>query len=324
MMTGRFAKMLGIALCCASAACAHANPPAGRTAAAAVAAESRSAGTQAPDELLLLGTAGGPLARADRSGIATLLTLGGKRYLVDAGDGVVHQLGKAGLESTDIPTVFLTHLHDDHFAGLPGLASFGYTIRGNRMDIYGPDGTDDLVDGIHQVMEASARIRRVEQRIDRGPEEFAIAHEYITGPVFDDGNVKVTAIANTHFDLPPGSPAASNYSYSLRFEGDGKVIVFTGDTGPSDAVTELARGADILVAEMASLADRASVPPFIQAHMDREHLSPLEVGKMAAAAGVKTLVLSHIGVAGDADVAVIRSVFDGRVVLGADMTAIPF
>lgn len=273
---------------------------------------------------MLLGTAGGPLARADRSGIATLLTLGGKRYLVDSGDGVVHQLGKAGLEPRDIPTVFLTHLHDDHFAGLPGLASFAYTVRGSRMDIYGPDGTGDLVKGVQQVMEASARIRRLEQRIDRGPEDFAIAHQYAAGPIFDDGNVKVTAVANTHYDFPPDSPAATNHSYSLRFEGGGKVIVFTGDTGPSTDVIELARGADVLVAEMASLEDRASVPPFIQAHMDREHLSPLEVGKLAAAAGVKTLVLSHIGVAGDADVAVIRSVFNGRVILGADMTAIPF
>lgn len=317
MRRGLFTKLLATALCGSAAACAHAPPP------EAMPARAAPAPKPAVDGIVLLGTAGGPLARADRSGIATLLTLGGRRYLVDSGDGVVHQLGKAGLEPRDIPTVFLTHLHDDHFAGLPGLASFAYTVRGKRMDIHGPVGTHDLVSGVHQVMNASARIRRVEQRIDLSPEEFAVSHEYRSDTVFDDGTVRVTVVPNSHFRLPANSPAIVNKSYSLRFEGRDKTIVFTGDTGPSDAVLALARGADVLVAEMASLADRDSVPPFVRVHMDQEHLSPLEVGKLAAAAGVKTLVLSHIGVAGEADLAVIRSVFKGQVILGADMTAIP-
>ncbi len=282
-----------------------------------------SANQAASDGLLLLGTAGGPLARPDRSGIATLLTVGGKRYLIDAGDGIIPQIGKAGLGPRDIPVVFLTHLHDDHYAGLPGLASFAWTVRGQHLDIYGPHGTADLVKGILQIMTPNARIRMAEQRFDRTPEDFIMAHEYSAGQIFDDGNVRVSAIGNTHFDLAPDSAAASDMSYSFRFETHGRSIVFTGDTGPSAAVAEFARGADILVSEMASIADREAVPPFVRGHMDREHLSPLEVGKLAAAAGVKTLVLTHIGMAGEADVAVIRSVFKGEVILGTDMTAIP-
>jgi ribonuclease BN (tRNA processing enzyme) len=56
----------------------------------------------------------------------------------------------------------------------------------------------------------------------------------------------VTAVENTHFHFHEMGPAsASEKSYSYRFETPDRVIVFTGDTGPSDAVTELARGADL-------------------------------------------------------------------------------
>lgn len=276
----------------------------------------------AADGLLLLGTAGGPLARADRAGIATLLTIGGKRYLIDAGEGVVHQLGKAGLEPVDIPVVFLTHLHDDHYAGLPALASFAWTVRAERLEVHGPRGTADLVKAICQVMAPNARIRMAEGKFDRTPEEFMIPREYAPGQIFDDGNVRVSAVANSHFALAPASAAAGDISYSLRFETRGRSIVFTGDTGPSAAVTEFAKGADVLVSEMSSFADREAVPPFVRQHMDREHLSPIEVGKLATAAGVKTLVLTHIGRAGKADLAAVRSEFSGKIILGADLARI--
>lgn len=316
MRNVKLARMLAAILCATAAACAAASPNTARPTGTAPDA------LQSSDSLLLLGTSGGPLARADRAGIATLLSIGGKAYLVDAGEGVVHQLGKAGLQPAAVPVVFLTHLHDDHYAGLPAISSFAWTLRAGRLDVHGPHGTADLVKGIWQVMAPNARIRMAEQGIKRTPEEFVVAHEFAAGPIFDDSNVRVSALANSHFDLPPGSPAAENKSYSLRFESGGRSIVFTGDTGPSAAVAEFARGADVLVAEMASLEDREAVPPFVRVHMDREHLSPLEVGKLAAAAGVKTLVLTHIGVAGEADLAIIRSVYSGKIVLGADMARI--
>ncbi len=306
------ARIVAAVVCLTGAACAAASPEAGAAPAA----------VQSADGILLLGTAGGPLARPDRSGIASLLSIGGKTYLIDAGEGLVHQLGKAGLQPPAVPTVFLTHLHDDHYAGLPALASFAWTQRSPRLDIHGPQGTADLVRGIWQVMAPNARIRMAEQRIERTPEDFAAAHEFVAGQIFDDGNVRVSALANSHYDLPPGSPAAGNMSYSLRFESRGRSIVFTGDTGPSPAVAEFASRADVLVAEMASLADREAVPPFVRPHMDREHLSPLQVGKLAAAAEVKTLILTHVGVVGESDLAIIRGVFKGRIVLGSDLARI--
>ena len=277
-----------------------------------------------PGSVLLLGTSGGPLARADRAGIATLLTIGGQTYLVDAGEGVVHQLGRAGMQAPAAPLVFLTHLHDDHTVGLTGLASFSYTLRSPRLDVFGPAGTSDLVQGVIRTMGPSARIRGAEQGFQRTPGDFVLAHEYAAGPIFRDAHVRVSALANSHYEFPQGSPAAANQSYSLRFDAPGRSIVFTGDTGPSAALAQFAKGADVLVSEMASHADRASVPPNLRPHMDREHLSPLEVGKLAAAAGVKTLILTHIGVTGPSDIRDVRRAFAGRIIVGSDMLRMPF
>jgi ribonuclease BN (tRNA processing enzyme) len=269
--------------------------------------------------LTLLGTAGGPGARVDRAGIATLLQVNGKSYLIDAGEGVARQLVRAGLRETDIPLVFLTHLHDDHTAGLGALATFAFTLRSPGMEVVGPLGTADLVTALVGVLNVNAEIRMNQGRFPAPPSAFLKAREYQAGVVYDDGQVRVTAIENTHYDFPPNSPAARDRSYALRFAAGGKVIVFTGDTGPSPEVEKLAEGADILVSEMASAADRRSVPPFVLRHMEREHLSPTEVGKLATRAHVKMLVLSHIGIVERSDLAELRRAFAGPIVVGADL-----
>jgi ribonuclease BN (tRNA processing enzyme) len=68
---------------------------------------------------------------------------------------------------------------------------------------------------------------------------------------------RLTAVDNTHFKLHQAGPAVGKYkSYSYRFDTPDRVVVFTGDTGPSDQLTELAKGADLLVSEVNSVEDR--------------------------------------------------------------------
>src|SRR3546814_19231575 len=85
------------------------------------------------------------------------------------------------------------------------------------------------------------------------------------GLVYSDGRVKVFAAENTHYQT---FNAGRDKSFSYRFETPGRVIVFSGDTGPSEALTELARGADILVSEVIANEDAvrmiASDPHFPQ------------------------------------------------------------
>ncbi|MXO73317.1 MBL fold metallo-hydrolase [Alteraurantiacibacter buctensis] len=272
--------------------------------------------------MTLLGTGGGPGGRVDRSGIATLVQIGDRNYLVDAGDGVSRQLAHAGIGDVEIPVVFLTHLHDDHYAGLTALATFAYTLRSRNLHLVGPAGTDQLRTALAAMLQVSANIRMVENRLPLTPDQFLHATQFTQNPVYQDDRVTVTAIENHHFRFGPESPAATNKSYSLRFETGGRVIVFTGDTGPDPRVDELARGADIMFAEMVSAADRLAVPPQVLRHMDEEHLSPTEVGLLATRAGVRKLVLTHIGDVSEEDIAEVRRNYSGELVVGTDLAEI--
>ena len=170
--------------------------------------------------------------------------------------------------------------------------------------------------------------------------EKLIGHDLGTGIIFQDRNVKVTAVENTHFHFPPGTPdygIAKSYSY--RFETPDRVVVFTGDTGSSEAVTELSKGADILLSEATSVEEAKQqrikngiwdrMSPAAQVnyikHMSEEHLTPEEVGKMATRAGVKTVVLTHLPSTTDPkdDYArfgdQVRKYFSGQVLVAKDL-----
>lgn len=278
----------------------------------------------AGDRLVLLGTGGGPGGRVDRSGIATLLEVDGHRYLIDAGGGVSRQLAMAGVAEKDVPLVFLTHLHDDHYAGLLSLASFAWSTRGTGLQILGPKGTQDLAKALGGVMEINAHIRNAESGRARPISGFLTARDLPPGRAFDDKTVTVHAMVNSHYSLIDRAQNPDAQSLSYRFNMSGKSVVFTGDTGMAAGLAEFARGADILVAEMATAADRAMVPPPVQRHMDVEHLSPAQVGDLATKAGVRKLVLSHVGKVSEEDLAQVRAHYSGPVVLGQDLQNIEF
>lgn len=280
--------------------------------------------TTAPTSLTLLGTAGGPVVSTERAGIASLLRVNGENYLIDAGHGVAEQLAHFGMDGRNTPRVFITHLHDDHYIGLAALASFAFTLRGTGMEIIGPPRTGELETALESMLGVSAKIRIVENRIPTKLEDFVASREFTGGEIYRDANVVVTALENQHFRLAADSDMAKeNKSYTLAFAFDGMRVVFTGDTGPFHGLTEFTRGADVLVAEMASYTDVQMVPEIIRPHMEHEHLSPTAVGQLAHRAGVKVLVLSHIGIVTEEDMAAVRKEFSGQIVLGSDLMTIP-
>jgi ribonuclease BN (tRNA processing enzyme) len=96
--------------------------------------------------LITLGTASGPFPRAGRAQASNLLTVNGAHYVVDAGDGVARRLAKARINVRDVGTVFITHHHDDHTAGLGTLMSVAWNAqRTQPINVYGPPGTEALV-----------------------------------------------------------------------------------------------------------------------------------------------------------------------------------
>jgi ribonuclease BN (tRNA processing enzyme) len=146
------------------------------------------------------------------------------------------------------------------------------------------------------------------------------------GIVLQNGNVTVTCALVDH---PPVTPA-----FAYRFDAHDRSIVISGDTKRSEALIQLAKGADVLVHEalFAGAVDRMVAPLPNAAALKKSilsHHTPVEeVGRIAAEAGVKTLVLAHLIPVEDATVTdqmwidVARCAFNGRIVVGKDLLEI--
>src|SRR5579871_2798273 len=273
-------------------------------------AQSTGPAVKTGTRLITVGTAGGPVPRAGRAQSANLLIVNGTPYLIDAGDGTTRRLAKMHFNFRTLATVFVTHGHNDHTGGLGMVLSSAWTAqRTDPINVYGPPGTEALIKAAIAYYGLDAEIRISDGSRTVPIDKVFFGHDAAPGLVYQDANIKVTAVENTHFHHHPGSPAYGRHkSYGYRFETPDRVIVFTGDTGESDAVTALAKDADFLVTEVVSTDDVKEArirdgrwqvmsareqSEYIR-HMVEEHLTPQQIGTMAARAGVKTVILSHL------------------------------
>ena len=209
--------------------------------------------------------------------------------------------------------------------------------RTKPINVYGPPRTEELVKAAVQYFSISAEIRIADGGRTAPIAQVFVGHDVGTGMFYQDANIKVTAVENSHFDFHQGTAAGKHKSYSYRFETPDRVIVFTGDTGASDAVTELARGADLLVTETASFQDRmdmmiqtgqwqvmtAAEQTGIRQQATMGHMTTEIIGKMAARANVKTVVLTHLSYKPDGDYTPradeVRKHFSGQVLIAKDL-----
>jgi ribonuclease BN (tRNA processing enzyme) len=302
------------------------------------AAQTSGAAASRGTRLIMLGTVAGPPPRPHRAQSSSLLIVNGALYVIDAGDGVARRIAKAGFNVRDVGTIFITHHHDDHTAGLGTLMSAAWdNQRTTPINIYGPPRTEDLVKAAVQYFTISAEIRIADGGRTVPIERLFFGHDAGPGLVYQDANIKVTAIENTHFAFHKGAVADKHKSYSYRFETPGRVIVFTGDSGPNEALTELARGADVLVSEANSIEERmrdllgsgqwqvmtAEEQERIKRQMTQGHLSTSDVGEMATRAGVKTVILTHLTFKTDDDYTAwatdVKKHFSGEVLIAKDL-----
>jgi ribonuclease BN (tRNA processing enzyme) len=266
-------------------------------------------------EIVLLGTKGGPDLSRDRSEPATLLIVDGRPYLIDCGIGTMRRLLAAGVPSPDIRTIFLTHDHPDHVLGLAdvmandlnGVEPTGGAAAAGTFAIYGPPPTAALVAAAWSFVRISYGVFAAEH-LGGGTlgDPFRVHVIARDGLVYRDDLIRVTAAENTHYRLMPAQERARMKSDAYRFETPYGVIVFTGDTGPSEAVARLAAGADLLVSEVEDLdAIVRKVQPgpvsgraqegaaALLAHLRLEHLTMRAVGELAFAAHAKAILLHH-------------------------------
>jgi ribonuclease Z len=284
-----------------------------------VAASAGSLGAQqnvsAPQmQVVLLGT-GFPRPSVDRAGPSTAIVIGDRTFIVDAGRDVVTRLVGAKLPLNTVQCVFLTHLHSDHIDGLPDLYNTPWVLgRAKPFELYGPEGTRALADGMLQFFAADIHIRA--DLTEMHPREGAKVNVHVVheGTVYEADGLRVTAFNVDHRPVEP--------AFGYRFDYGGRAIVISGDTRPSDNLIAHAKGSDVLVHE-AYLTEyfSNSDSPEVAARLRAYHTTAEQAGEVAAKAGVKLLVLTHL-IPGDNDAEFLRrasQTFKGRIVVGKDL-----
>jgi ribonuclease BN (tRNA processing enzyme) len=155
-------------------------------------------------------------------------------FLIDCGASTLIGMRRLGLQPSDIDTVFVTHLHGDHFGGLPWLlldAQFA-SKRTRPMIVTGPKGIEArFIKAAEALYPNSTTAKGF---------KFTFI-EYDERKPLEVSGVTVTPLEVKH---PSGAPP-----YALRFNIDGKVVAFTGDTGWVEMLADVARGADLFITE---------------------------------------------------------------------------
>ena len=281
---------------------------------------------QTKTRLILLGTAGGPRPRRAPSAASQVIVANDMAYVVDCGDGVARQLTAAGIPVSRLRHIFITHQHSDHNADYGNLILLSWAELRAAVDAWGPPPLEKMTRLFLELNEFDINTRIADE--GRKPLAPLLKPHEITrsGLVMQDDNVKVTAALVAH---PP-----IEHAFAYRFDTADRSIVISGDTARSDALIKLAQGADVLVHEVlwVPAVDRiaASLPnaATLKKHIIDSHTSVEDVGRVAQAAGVKTLVLSHFVPADDPTITdqmwleAARTHFRGTIVVGKDLMEI--
>ena len=264
--------------------------------------------------LVFLGT-GGSWPSPERNVSAIALKRGSEVILFDCGEGTQRQLMKSTVSFMQISKIFITHFHGDHFLGLPGLVqSMSLNDRKTKLEIYGPEGTTQLVQTI----------------MDLGyytPSYPVLIHDLEAGDIIEFDEYKVSVAEADHnvptlmysleenprpgkFNKPkalelgiPEGKFFSQLQQGKTIEHDGKTftpdmvlgpprpgrkIVYTGDTKPCQAIVDLAKDCNVLIHDSTTALDLE------EKSNSYCHSSSAQAAQAAKDAGAVKLFLTHI------------------------------
>jgi ribonuclease Z len=259
--------------------------------------------------LFFAGTAGSvPSAR--RGLPAVLVRRGGDRLLFDCGEGTQRQLLRSvGL--VDVDSVFITHFHADHWLGLPGmLKSFGLRERSEPLTIYGPRGLRELMDVMRVVY---GRLPYELSVVELAPAETVERDGYLIAAIpvrhrsdASFGYALVEESRPGHLDarlaeelgVVPGpdfgrlqrgeTVAGVRPDQVMGPTREGRKVVLSGDTAPTEALAIAAHEADVLVHE-ATFAEEE-----LERARQTSHSTARQAAELARDAAVRMLALTHI------------------------------
>jgi ribonuclease Z len=257
--------------------------------------------------IILCGT-GSPIPDPNRRQACIAIIVDGQIMLVDTGDGAAYALQMLKLPQDLISKIFITHFHSDHIADLGQVINRSWIFgRKQPVEVYGPEGIRQVVDGFEQVyaLDADYRVEHhgkhmlLENReVTANTIEFSNADEAVT--ILKQGDLAVSSFLVEHFPVTP--------AVGYRFEYQGKILVISGDTVRHNNVERYAKDADILIHSVMNKELNSRVASLLQAadgenfHRGGKMLEDTlsyqtdapELGKLAQRAGVKKLVLTHL------------------------------
>jgi ribonuclease Z len=241
-------------------------------------------------KIILLGSGLGPRIDLRQFGPSILVEAGGQRFLFDCGRGATIRMAQMGIPHGSINRLFLTHLHSDHVIQIPDLLLTGWVGGGRRvpLEVWGPEGTSDMMDHLLQAFAFDIHMRRDidEKVIAEGIK--VLSHDVGEGVIFEEQGIKITAFGVDHSPVEP--------AYGYRIDYKGYSIVLSGDTRVSDNLIRFAQGADVLVHEVLDAETlRTWLPdnPKLAAAILAKHTSPEQAGEVFTKVKPRLAVYSH-------------------------------
>jgi ribonuclease BN (tRNA processing enzyme) len=224
-------------------------------------------------ELRFIGS-GDAFGSGGRFNTCFLVTGAHGRFLIDCGASSLVALKQAAIDPASIDAVVVSHLHGDHFGGLPFLLLDARLMSKRRKPLLlcGPHGLEERLRAAQETLFPGSSAR---------PLGFALEHRVLDGGTrCDVGHFAVTPYPAVH---EAGAPC-----YSLRIECEGKVIAYSGDTEWNDQLAAAARGADLFICECSSW-ERP-----LKGHIDYRTLAPKLAAPIIETLGAKRVILTHM------------------------------
>jgi ribonuclease BN (tRNA processing enzyme) len=326
---------LGLALCfrfAASLIAAREAVPASVPQKAETSARTPTCGRELRPALQVLGS-GGPLNAGGRASTSYLLWLAGRpAIIVDVGPGSVVNLARANADPGDIDAVLISHEHPDHVSDLPGLVWDEDVLdRGRALLVAGPAGNDTFP-GIRLFLDRlfghDGPFPFMQAVVSPDAAFHLDVREISVSPTQRVPVIKLRGVEISAYPVPHGKAPTLAY----RFDGADFSLVLAGDqSGTDPGFSAFARNADILILHTA-LSPAAAGHPFVKGIG-----LPQQLAKLAADAGVKRVVLSHLmglpaGRPTAADFALadraalvraVRSIYRGEVSVAFDLECLP-
>ncbi len=280
-------------------------------------------------QVIFLGT-GPPQLSRDRHGISTLIKAGPHWLLFDTGRATLQRMFECGVPVRDVTNVFYTHLHSDHICGFGDFWITGWFVenRTSPISVWGPRGTEAFIAGMKQAHSFDLNIRPQYEGSGVSGLDIRVA-EFEEGIVFDRDGVTVTAFLVDHG--PVVKPA-----FGFRVDCQGRSVVLSGDTTYCESLVKYAKGADLLINEMAGASAETIVE---NAHLRKivaSHTSPEQLAAICTGALPRLTLINHLSLWNIAAEDVLSRIRDGgydgdvgfsedrmEVLVGAEITVVP-